>query len=90
MTSVENKLDSFGCWWVISELTNINENNDNLQYDKLIGSLVLHVRATCNWCAKEICHIESLVVYVKAFCDHYGKWNGFVCLLVTHVKVNKY
>ena len=47
----------------MSELTtNINRNNNNLQYDELIGSLVLDVRARCNGCSKEICHIGSLVV----------------------------
>ena len=35
--NVQNELDSFVCWRIISELTNINENNDNLQYDELIG-----------------------------------------------------
>ena len=45
MTSVENKLDSFGCWWVISELTNINENNDNLQYDELIGICIYIIKS---------------------------------------------
>ena len=73
-TNVENELYLFVCWWLMSELTtNIDRNNNNLQYDELIGSLVLHVRATCNWCAKEICHIGSLVVYVKASCDQCGK-----------------
>ena len=73
-TNVENKLYSFVCLWLMSELTtNINRNDNNLQYDELIGSLVLHIRATCNWCAKEICHIGSLVVYVKASCDQCGK-----------------
>ena len=62
-TNVENKLYAFVCWWSMSELTtNINWNNNNLQYDELIGSLVLDVRARCNGCSKEICHIGSLVV----------------------------
>ena len=37
--------------------TNMDRNNNNFQYDELIGSLVLHVKATCNWYAKEICYI---------------------------------
>ena len=47
----------------MSELTtNTDRNNNNLQYDELIRSLVLDVRARCNGCSKEICHIGSLVV----------------------------